>query len=150
MSKQVQRVRLDKQMIDNIWYFWDVCFSGESACKSSKTVAIDRIANIVGCSHSTVYRVVSACEEANSGRVISYDRLKYPNAMMVKYINKKFATGVKESSDMDSKESTSTESNNSAESSDIKLLANSIDRLAAAIEKQNEYAAVFTKSVKWI
>lgn len=150
MIKRVQRARLDERMIDNIWYFWDVCFNGESACKSSKTAVIDKIANIVGCSHATVYRVVSACEEANSGRVVSYDRVKYPNAMMVKYINQKFATGVTESSDIDSKESTSTESNSSAESSDTKLLADSVNRLAAAIEKQNEYAAVFTKSIKWI
>lgn len=148
MSKRVPRVRLDEHMIDNIWYFWDVCFSGESACKSSKTAVIDKIANIVGCSHATVYRVVSACEEANSGRVVSYDRLKYPNIMMVKYINQKFATGVKESSDIDSKESTSTKSNNSAESSDIKLLADSVNRLAAALEKQNEYAALFEKVFK--
>ena len=148
MNKRVQRVRLDEHMIDNIWYFWDVCFSGESSCKSSKTAVIDKIANIVGCSHATVYRVVSACEEANSGRVVSYDRVKYPNIMMVKYINKKFATGVKKSSDIDSKESTSTESNNSAESSDIKLLADSVNRLAAALEKQNEYAALFDKVFK--
>lgn len=67
---------------------------------------------------------------------------------MVKYINQKFATGVKESSDIDSKESTSTESNSSAESSDIKLLADSVNRLAAALEKQNEYAALFDKVFK--
>lgn len=128
MIKRVKRVRLDEQMIDDIWHFWQR-FNEKSL---SKTATINRVADVIGCSHATVYRVVSACEEASAGKVVRYDRLNYPNHMMVKYINEKFASSVKAESNTDNTEATS------VEMSDTALLAKSISELAAAMREQNE------------
>lgn len=122
MIKRVKRVSLTQDMIDDIWHYWNRL--GES----SRTAAFNRIAGIVGCSHATVYRVVSACEEAASGKVVKYDKLKYPNHMMTEYINQKFA------------QPESVEVNEATDNtSDIRMLAESINNLAEAIKERNAF-----------
>ena len=128
MIKRVKRVRLDEQMIDDIWHFWQRF----NDSRQSRTSTIDRVAQVIGCSHATVYRVVSACEQASAGKVVRYDRLNYPNHMMVNYINEKFASSDSSSSKVDTTEDTS------VEMSDTALLAKSISELAAAMREQNE------------
>ena len=123
MIKRRKRVTLTEQMIDDIWLYWRRI----SETNVSKTAAINKVADMVGCSHATVYRVVSACEEASSGKVIAHDRLKYPNMMMVKYINTKFSQG--------EVDATTAKSDTK---SDIAALAEALHHLASAIEKFNK------------
>lgn len=131
MIKRAKRVNLTQDMIDDIWLYWNRL--GES----SRTAAFNRIASIVGCSHATVYRVVSACEEAASGKVVKYDKLKYPNHMMAEYINQKFA------------QPESVQFNESkSEISDIRMLAESINHLAEAITERNVFMRECMRNLK--
>lgn len=120
IKKRAKYVRLDTEMIDDIWD----CYLKIKDSSSSKDAACNRIAPFIGCSASTVYRVVIACEDAEAGKYLVHDPNKYPNAMMVDYINSKFAQP----------EMVAIDQTEESESSDIKLLAESIKVLAAAIE----------------
>lgn len=131
MIRRAKRVNLTQDMIDDIWLYWN------RLNEPSRTVAFNRIANIVGCSHATVYRVVSACEEAASGKVVKYDKLKCPNHMMADYINRKFA------------QPESVEVNDAtADISDIRLLAESINNLAEAINERNAFMRECMRNLK--
>ena len=123
IPKRAKHVRLEPQMIDAIW-------EGYKAIKDrtkSKDAACKKIASFIGCSASTVYRVICACEDAETGVVLTYDPNKYPNAMMVDHINKKFAQAVA-TSHVDSEDVENTSSK-----SDIDRLIESIQMLAFAI-----------------
>lgn len=139
MIKRVKRVNLDKVMIDDIWLYWNRI----SEKSMSRTSAMDKVADIVGCSHTTVYRVIAACEAAHSGEVLKYDRKKYPNHMMVDYINQKFASHNLLNATL--KDAAKDEIVSKESISDTKLLANSISELAAAIREQNQIIKILSK-----
>lgn len=131
MIKRAKRINLTRDMIDDIWLYWN------RINEPSRTAAFNRIADIVGCSHATVYRVVSACEDAASGKVVKYDKLKYPNHMMTEYINQKFAQPeLPETND------------STADVSDIALLAESINHLAEAINERNAFMRTIMRNLK--
>ena len=78
------RVFLTPDLIDQIWDEWN------KLDPQDRNTAV--VANNVRVSPTTVYRVVSACIHASYGNRVWYDPRRWPNAMMVKYLNEeKFA-----------------------------------------------------------
>lgn len=129
---------ITNNLIDDIWFYYTNLKASNPTY--SPVFIMRRIAEIVDCSYTSVVRVIKGCSIAERGDVIYYGNNSYGLSKdSINYINEKFAT---------CKEATCTESNNSAKSSDIKLLADSVNRLAAALEKQNEYAALFDNIFK--
>lgn len=131
------RVVLTTALMEEIWSHW-VRFK-VSRKDLAKTQKIKIIAELVDCSTATVTRVINAFTACESGEVITHDVLNYPNKLMVEYANRRFATPNILSSN-DSKDSSSSKS-------DIQILAESIQNLANAINKQNEYMSVFDSLV---
>lgn len=85
--KERTRVTLTTDLIDQIWKEWNLLDPNH---RSENIVA-----GIVNVSIATVHRVVTACIHASYGNRVWHDPRKWPNAMMVKYLNEeKFAHAI--------------------------------------------------------
>ena len=135
MIQKKSKTVITNDLIDDIWFYY-------TRISDSPVSTMRRIAEIVDCSYTSVVRVIKGCSIAEQGDVIYYGNNSYGLSKdSINYINEKFGT---------CKESTTVACDNSKESSDIKLLADSVNRLAAALEKQNEYVALFDKVFKGV
>ena len=132
IKRRMKRSTLNEAMIEDIWTYWNK-ISDRTSCVMD---ARQQVADIVGCSVATVYRVVDACMEAQAGNVVTYSD-RHPNRMLVTYVNNKFA-----------KQAASETVKAESTTSDIRLLAESIKELAAAIEHRNHYMDLFSEVFK--
>ena len=138
MIKKRSKTVITNNLIDDIWFYYTNLKASNPTY--SPVFIMRRIAEIINCSYTSVVRVIKGCSIAEQGDVIYYGNNSYGLSKdSINYINEKFAT---------CKESSTETCDNSKESSDIKLLADSVNRLAAALEKQNEYVALFDKVFK--
>lgn len=160
--KDKTRVTLTKDLIDQIWKEWNLLAPTE---RNTKLVG-----GIVGVSPATVYRVVTACVHASYGNRVRYDPTKWPNAMMVKYLNEeKFAHVI---AAKESREATKNKALHQSEAfcnnmekvnlfdpiepeqpnvevkSDIQYLADAVMKLAKVTETHNEIMNLLLKRLK--